>query len=119
VQSEVKPFGIQILIIEPASVRTEGSVGKLEIDESNPIADYNEIRETTKARMKGFKDTLRGDAPTAARVMIEVASMREGDDGKKWPLYLPLGDAAVQAIKNKTSMILGVAEEWKEVVKEL
>lgn len=90
-----------------------------QIDERNTISEYDEIRNGVQQRMTGFKNTLKGDAVLAAKVIVDVATLNEGDAGKRLPLYLPLGETAVQAIKKKTDLILRTAEIWREACKGL
>src|SRR5882672_10252687 len=86
--TEVKPLGIKVLIIEPGAFRTEWSTTSMVRHEVGPdyeqtVGEMNRMREATAA-------TWPGDPVRAAKIIVDVVGMAEP------PLRLLLGARAVE-----------------------
>lgn len=111
---EVAQFSIKVLIVLPGAFRTEGRVGQ-DIFQGNKIADYNELRELVGEKIRNPPDTG-GDPKKAMEILVDVVRGEGVAEGKAWPLYLPLGRDAEQAILDKTETVGEVLKEWKDVI---
>lgn len=60
-----------------------------------------------------------GDPVKAMKVVADVVRGESGAAGRPWPQYLLLGDPTLPAVKARSEKIIGVAEEWKDVTKDL
>jgi len=96
---EVKPFGIQVTVIEPGYVRTNflssGSVAHPE----NPIAAYTALAEERRKHREDIPGTQIGDPEKIASVIIETSRLNEA------PLRLLLGSDALQYASYKIQML--------------
>ncbi|KAJ7143050.1 hypothetical protein C8R44DRAFT_761606 [Mycena epipterygia] len=94
--TELAPFSICMLIVEPAAFRTNALISN-SVYTGNAIPDYDAMRDAAIARrpredaMEAVADVVRGEAKAA---------------GKPWPLFLILGDLGVSGVTEKI---------WKEV----
>ncbi|THH29202.1 hypothetical protein EUX98_g4986 [Antrodiella citrinella] len=116
-QSEVSQFGVRVLIVEPGPFRTENIYAR-PLYEGNRIPVYDSmlkfIDEYVKTKVDGFQP---GDPLKAMEVLADVVRGEGCAEGKKFPLYLPLGEEAEQAIRNKCNTMLGVVDEWQDVIR--
>ena len=106
-----------MLIVEPAAFRTENMFASPSF-EGNPIADYDSMREGSKARVKQIDGTQPGDPVKAMRVLVDVVRGEGVAADKEWPLFLPLGREAEEAIRSKFKELDGVLGEWGEVIRD-
>lgn len=109
---EVVQFSIKVLIVLPRSFRTEG----LDIFQGNEIADYDQLRERVATEWKSTEGQI-GDPIKAMEILVDVVRGEGVAEGKTWPLYLPLGSDAEQAIRDKTATMRKVLDEWKDVIR--
>jgi hypothetical protein len=120
---ELGSLGIRVLIVEPASVKTSWAQ-KSTIDDSNPIQDYDGMRVRIRQSIPYFIENSKIEPSKAAEVIVATATMESGgiecqQQGTEWPLYLPLGPAAVQAVKDKSNRIISAAESLESMFKRL
>jgi NAD(P)-dependent dehydrogenase (short-subunit alcohol dehydrogenase family) len=104
--AEVKPFGIDVTLIEPGGFSTDwaGSSAK----QSEPLADYDELRaRVTEARAQQVAG--RGDpAATGAAVMKIV-------DADEKPLRVLFGESPTKLVKTLYADRLRTWAEWEPV----
>ncbi len=62
---------------------------------------------------------MNGDPAKAMELLVDVVRGEGKAKGKAWPLYLPLGWATDDAIQAKTKTILGVLDEWRDIIRDL
>lgn len=96
---EVKPFGINVTIIEPGYFRTNFLTSNSIVTPVNPIEAYTEIAETKQKHETEINGTQIGNPVKAAAVIIDTAALPEP------PLRLLLGSDALQYAKYKISML--------------
>ncbi|KAJ7705431.1 hypothetical protein B0H17DRAFT_1037936 [Mycena rosella] len=111
---EIEPFSIRMLIVEPAAFRTN-SLMNTPYYTGNKIADYDGMREKNMQWYSTVNGMIKGDPAKAMEVLTDVVRGEGGAVGRPWPLYLFLGDVAVQGIAEKCYRILKVIDDWKEV----
>jgi NAD(P)-dependent dehydrogenase (short-subunit alcohol dehydrogenase family) len=105
---EVAPFGIRVLIVEPGPFRTDFLGRSLEM--STPIADYQDgPAGALRARFATQHGLQPGDPVLAIAAIIGV--VRAGSA----PLRLPLGQAAVQRIREKLKRQLDDLEAYADL----
>ncbi|TFK47518.1 NAD-P-binding protein [Heliocybe sulcata] len=118
--AEVAPFSIKVLIVTPGLFRTEGIhtappyPGKL-------IAAYNSMRDMVMSRFAVLRGRTRmdlfGDPAKAMNVVVDVVKGQGKAEGKKWPLFLVIGEDAEEDIRKHGERIDGIMEEWGEVTR--
>ncbi|HEU5046415.1 MAG TPA: oxidoreductase [Rickettsiales bacterium] len=92
---EVAPFGIKVIIIEPGPFRTD-FLGR-SLDVMPPIQDYEQSVGPTRQYAEKNNAQQAGDPLKAAHIIMQMA------ESPAPPLRMPLGNSAVDRIKNKLS----------------
>ncbi|HEY4325511.1 MAG TPA: oxidoreductase [Mucilaginibacter sp.] len=105
--SELKPFGIKVLIVEPGSFRTDLMGAALK--KMPELAAYKNTVGGTRAFAEGSHHTQEGDPMKAARA-IDTALKSENT-----PLRLVLGADALEAIKNHAQTLLKEIDTWENI----
>jgi len=89
---ELAPFGIKVSIIEPGPFRTDFAGRSLVVSKEMPeYAESSGVKRKYFAKVEG---TQAGDPVKAALLMISIVE-------KKYPLRVPMGNNAVDRIKQK------------------
>ncbi|RPD69447.1 NAD-P-binding protein [Lentinus tigrinus ALCF2SS1-7] len=114
---ELTPFGIRTLIVEPGMFRTNFLSGA--VYTGNPIPDYDDMRDEVAKRRRGAEQHMTGDPAKAMELLVDVVRGEGKAKGKAWPLYLPMGAATDDAIQAKTKTMLGVLDEWRDIIRDL
>lgn len=116
--AELSQFGIRTLIVEPAAFRT-AVLAYLHLDRPRPIADYDSLADAIRKRLEDYSRAPPGDPAKAMRLLVDVVRGEGKARGKTWPLYLPMGSAAEEAIREKTGKLIDVLDEWGEIIRDL
>ncbi|EGO03052.1 hypothetical protein SERLA73DRAFT_120042 [Serpula lacrymans var. lacrymans S7.3] len=116
--AEVEQFGIRVLIVEPGAFRTEGILS-YPFYEEHSISSYDDSRNRSKGRLGAIQGKQKGDPVKAMEVLVDVVKGEGIAAGKVWPLYLPLGSDADEAIRTKCDKMVGVLDEWTDLVGDL
>jgi NAD(P)-dependent dehydrogenase (short-subunit alcohol dehydrogenase family) len=106
--AEVKPFGINVLIVEPSRFRTGFNRGDVLLKAAEH-AEYDSIVGDIRADMSGSDGLQEGDPSRAAEIIRQVL------DDPHAPLRLPLGAEAVQNLKRIYSENLASVERWAKL----
>ncbi|KAI0090486.1 hypothetical protein BDY19DRAFT_992673 [Irpex rosettiformis] len=114
---EVAEFNIRVLIVEPGAFRTENIFSQKMYD-GNQIPDYDELRAIAKKRFDNIDKFLLGDPVKAMELLADVVRGEGRAKGKSWPLYLPLGKEAEDAIRSKAKLLEKVLDDWGEIVRD-
>jgi NAD(P)-dependent dehydrogenase (short-subunit alcohol dehydrogenase family) len=114
---EVAQFSIRVLIVAPGAFTT-GIYG-LPFFVSNPIPDYDMLRHASAKRFHSISGTEKGDPAKAAEAIVDVVRGEGMAKGRRWPLYLFLGNDCEDAVKAKTAKVLAVLDEWKDVTRAM
>jgi len=105
--TEVKPLGIKVTIVEPGAFRTDWGGSSMTIHEVSP--DY----EQTVGKMHRFRRDSEGKQPgdpaRAARILISIVSNPQP------PLRLLLGTDAVAAAEKASEARAAEAAQWADV----
>ncbi|KAG2369647.1 hypothetical protein BDR07DRAFT_1323020 [Suillus spraguei] len=114
--SELEPFNIRVLLVEPGGFRTEGILGN-QWDCSNPIPDYDDQRADGCANFSKLAGKQPGDPDKAMEIVVDVVKGEGCARGREWPLYLVLGKDAEVDIRNKCAKVLRHLDDWNDVVR--
>lgn len=106
---EVKPFGINVTIIEPGYVRTNFLNSGSIVTPQNAIREYVAIAEEKRKHQEDVPGTQIGDPQKIAEVMINTFRLSEP------PLRLLLGSDALQYANYKIQMLQAGNEANKEI----
>ncbi|OXB03747.1 oxidoreductase [Flavobacterium pectinovorum] len=106
---EVKPFGINVTIIEPGYVRTNFLNSSSLIASKNPIEEYTAIREGVKAHQNDIPGNQPGDPEKVAELIIKVTQKAEP------PLRLLTGSDAYGFATYKIDSLKNEIEANKEL----
>lgn len=105
---EMSPLNIHVTIVEPGPFRTEWA-GASSVTAANQIADY----EGTAGKIIGYVQSnsgrQAGDPAKAAQAIIRAVN------NVNPPLRLPLGRAALDAIRTKLRSVAKNLEDWEDV----
>ncbi|MEZ0128568.1 oxidoreductase [Flavobacterium sp. LBUM151] len=106
---EVKPFGINVTIIEPGYVRTNFLNTSSLITSANPIEEYTSIREGVRAHQNDIPGNQPGDPEKVAELIIKVTQNPEP------PLRLLTGSDAYGFANYKIDSLKNEIELNKEL----
>ena len=107
---ECKPFGIDVIIIEPGFFRTDLQATNAKgLDPSTDIPDSQEVnkRDTFLSREQP------GDPKKCVRAVVDVITQTGPAKGRGIPERLALGSDAFQAISQKLEKVKKGMEDWK------
>lgn len=103
--TEVKPFGINVTIIEPGAYATEfGSQASLRFTQDNDV--YRDFKEKV---MEGIRTFEQGDPNATPPAIFQVV------DAEQPPLRLFLGDQSLSWVRSVYAERLATWEEWQDV----
>jgi NAD(P)-dependent dehydrogenase (short-subunit alcohol dehydrogenase family) len=104
---EVKPLGINVIIVGPSGFRTDWA-GRSANDAPSTIADYKETSDKFKDMIRGYSGNQPGDPVRAAKAIIKAV------EAENPPLYLFLGKAALKGAREKLEFLKTEIETWAE-----
>jgi NAD(P)-dependent dehydrogenase (short-subunit alcohol dehydrogenase family) len=105
--TEVEPYGIRVLIVEPGSFRTEFGGGRMQFSRDSGL--YAETAGENRAGIEAIDGTQPGDPRKAAAAIVAALEARDA------PLRLALGDDAVDAIRAKLECLRADLDAWEPV----
>ena len=107
--SEVAPFGIRTMLVEPGFFRTELLTPQSTKYAAPSIADYAERGTATVEAWKGMDGQQAGDAARLAAAVVQLA----GQDQP--PLRFVAGSDAVEAVDAKAELLLAQADAYRDL----
>ena len=111
--SEVAPFGIRTMLVEPGFFRTE-LLSPQSTEYAVPsISDYAERTTATVEAWKGMDGQQVGDPAKLADALIHLAGQDEP------PLRFVAGADAVEAVEGKARLLLAQADAHRELASSL
>jgi NAD(P)-dependent dehydrogenase (short-subunit alcohol dehydrogenase family) len=107
--NEVKPFGIDVVIVEPGGFRTDWQGSSMQLHPAGPdydqtVGEFNQMREKTNGTQPG--DPVRG-----ARVIVDVVRAAQP------PRRLILGAQAVVMAREAAAVRAAELEQWADISK--
>lgn len=106
--ADVKSLGIKVTVVAPGAFRTSFLTGESLTMTSNPIEEYEDVRESHKRYLKMNGEQV-GDPQKAAASIIKIAGEPEA------PLYLLLGGDAYNRALNKLDLLHHEIRQWEDV----
>jgi NAD(P)-dependent dehydrogenase (short-subunit alcohol dehydrogenase family) len=107
--AELKPLGIRVTLVEPGPFRTNFR-GGLVIAKA-VLPDYDQTVGPVRKTMSQPGGTQPGDPERAAKLIVEVVN------SKNPPLRLPMGEIAVQQIRNKLAAVEKDIKDWETAIR--
>jgi NAD(P)-dependent dehydrogenase (short-subunit alcohol dehydrogenase family) len=107
--TEVKPLGIKVTLVEPGPFRTNFRGGL--VIAKRVLGDYEQTVGPVRKTMAQPGGTQPGDPRLAARLIVQVVNSAHP------PLRLPLGEIAINNIRNKLAAVEKDIKEWEEVAR--
>jgi NAD(P)-dependent dehydrogenase (short-subunit alcohol dehydrogenase family) len=111
--SEVAPFGIRTMLVEPGFFRTELLSPQSTQYAAPSIADYAERTTATVEAWKGMDGQQGGDPAKLAAALIHLAGQDEP------PLRFVAGADAVEAVEGKARLLLAQTDAHRELASSL
>lgn len=105
---EMKPFGVNVVILEPGPFRTNFAGSSAHFSNQN-IAEYDATVGQFKRNMKEKSGTQDGNPEKAAAVILELIK------NESPPLRLPLGQFSINAIRNKLEEVEKDIQAWEHL----
>lgn len=125
---EVRPFGIQHLLVEPGFFRTallDPSVGNIGGEQqeapkaSEPghglLSAYEEQKQAVDATLASYDGAQQGDPVRGCELLFEVITSTGRAEGRELPAWMPLGSDACGLIKGVLEDALRVVNEWESL----
>jgi NAD(P)-dependent dehydrogenase (short-subunit alcohol dehydrogenase family) len=105
--NEVKPFGIDVLIVEPGGFRTDWQGSSMQLHPAGPdydqtVGEFNRMRQRTNG-------TQPGDPARGARVIVDVVNEPQP------PRRLLLGTQAVVMARDAAAVRAAELEQWADI----
>jgi NAD(P)-dependent dehydrogenase (short-subunit alcohol dehydrogenase family) len=111
--SEVAPFGIRTMLIEPGFFRTELLTPESTSYAKPSIDDYAEKTKQTITAWRGMSGLQGGDPAKLAKALIQLASQDEP------PLRWAAGADAVKELERKAQLLLEQANAYRDLSSSL
>jgi NAD(P)-dependent dehydrogenase (short-subunit alcohol dehydrogenase family) len=111
--SEVAPFGIRTMVVEPGFFRTELLTPQSTQFAVPSIDDYADRTAATVAAWQGMDGQQAGDPAKLAAALVHLAGRDEP------PLRFVAGADAVEAVEDKARLLLAQADAHRELSSSL
>jgi NAD(P)-dependent dehydrogenase (short-subunit alcohol dehydrogenase family) len=105
---EIRPLGINVLIVEPSRFRTEFNSPDV-LRMSNPNAAYHDVVGVVRANMTNSDGMQEGDPARGANIIRQVLESADV------PLRLPLGAEAVKSLTSAYAASLDNVRQWADI----
>jgi NAD(P)-dependent dehydrogenase (short-subunit alcohol dehydrogenase family) len=109
--AEVAPHGIRVLVVEPGAFRTSFSGSGLHESAVSPA--YADTAGATREMIKSIDGTQPGDPAKAATAILTALAAPDA------PLRLPLGDDAVDGIRQHAEAVLSDLQTWEGLSRDV
>src|SRR6266536_5209523 len=106
---ELAPFGVRTMLVEPGFFRTELLTPQSTTFAALSIDDYAERTAQTVAAWKSMDGQQGGDPAKLADALVQLASQDEP------PVRFVAGTDAVEAVHNKTELLVAQADAHREL----
>ena len=115
-RSELAPFNIATLLVEPGNFRTD-IMGPIRM-KTNPttIEDYVALSDELLEGCEAEAGTQPGDPRKGVERIIDVVKGEGIAKGRKMPERLPLGRDALKGIREKCEETLRLCDEWEDLI---
>jgi NAD(P)-dependent dehydrogenase (short-subunit alcohol dehydrogenase family) len=107
--AEVKSLGIKVTLVYPGYFRTNFLAKDSVKVPANPIADYEEARQSQKVHQNDINGNQQNDPEKAAKAFIKISELEQA------PLHLFLGEDALSLAQQKIENVQTEISSWKEL----
>ncbi|KAK5663680.1 hypothetical protein OQA88_4111 [Cercophora sp. LCS_1] len=120
-REELKPFGIDVTVIEPGYTRTgflirNSDGGDHRILTARTLSEYDGTAvAAAKQAMSAYSGAQPGNVDKCATVIVDVLTKKGVAEGKEVPLRLALGIDTLAVIRGKCESTVKLLNEWEEV----
>jgi NAD(P)-dependent dehydrogenase (short-subunit alcohol dehydrogenase family) len=117
---ELKPFGIDVCIIEPGYTRTgflvrgSGSDHRMTTARQLSVYDGTPVAAVRNA-LNAYSGNQPGDVDRCAVVIVDVLTKQGVAEGREVPFRLVTGTDALAVVRDKCESTLKLVAEWEEV----
>ena len=111
--SEIAPFGIRTMLVEPGFFRTELLSAQSTTYAKSSIADYAKRTAETVTAWSGMNGKQGGDPAKLANAIVQLAGLKEP------PVRFAAGDDAVKAFEAKAKALLAQANAYQDLSSSL
>jgi NAD(P)-dependent dehydrogenase (short-subunit alcohol dehydrogenase family) len=108
-RAEAKAFGVNVTLVYPGYFRTGFLTGDSLGLPKNPIADYEDVRQSVIVHQNEISGNQPGDPEKAVDALIQISNE------KNPPLHLFLGEDAYNMANVKIKEVEADLEKWKSV----
>ncbi|KAH8831059.1 NAD-P-binding protein [Flagelloscypha sp. PMI_526] len=117
---EIKPFGLQGLIVAPGAFRTEGIYSNYWTP-SNPIPDYNPTRQKIDESFLSIGGTEPGDPSKAMNLLFQFVRQEGAFEGKGFPEngYVYFGHDSEKNLEEACEANLSSLNAWRGYFKDI
>lgn len=105
--AEAKSFGVKATVVYPGYFRTDFLAKGSVMLAKNPIAAYEEARQSEQTHLNDINGNQPNDPEKAAEVLIAISKEENP------PVHLFLGNDAYDMAYNKISVVTNETEQWK------
>jgi hypothetical protein len=84
---------------------------------SNPIADYDDLRNMVAQFVQSADGKQPGDPKKAVEIMLDVVRGEGVAEGKAFPERLPLGPDCLDTMRRRCVSSLAICNEWDNVIR--
>jgi len=103
--TEVRPFNIQTLILQPGSFRTEGML-RYPILSTRKFPDYDAGRELVRNRFDSVAGTEKGDPAKGMELLVDVVRKEGKFERRELPLWLALGSDSERDFRQRARRVV-------------
>lgn len=114
-EKEVKPFGINTLLVEPGYFRTSLLTSNNAFFTASFIEEYKAVTEDAYAAYRAVDGKQPGDPVKGVGRIIDTVKGTGAAEGRETPAQLALGDDAVVDIRKKCEATIQNLKEWESV----
>ncbi|KAK0618429.1 hypothetical protein B0T17DRAFT_338018 [Bombardia bombarda] len=122
---ELKPFGIDVCVVEPGYTRTgflatgaangdSSADHRVQTKRVLPVYDGTPV-EAVRNAMNAYNGNQPSDVDKCAKLIVDVLTKTGVAEGKEVPVRLPLGEDTVATIRKKCEDTLKLVAEWEAV----
>ncbi|MCJ1432022.1 hypothetical protein MMC27_001378 [Xylographa pallens] len=115
-RSELAPFNIATLLVEPGNFRTDIMDPKRMKTNPTTIGDYVTLSDEVLEGCVAETGSQPGDPRKGVERIIDVVKGEGMAKGKKMPERLPLGRDALEGIREKCEETLRLCDQWEDLI---
>ncbi|KZT70275.1 NAD(P)-binding protein [Daedalea quercina L-15889] len=116
--TELAQFNIRVTVCAPGAFRTE-NVHNVPYTSNHHIPEYDPLREKCVSKFKAVAAQAMGDPDKAMNVLVDAVRGEGKAKGRELPLYLMLGNATYDHVREHCARLLEDMNKWEDIAKDL